>query len=119
MVTSLANQNGGVAKTTTAMNLAASLALEGYKVLLIDADPQSNTTQVFIHPEIETTLEHSLYNVIIKFVPMSSVIRPTLVNNLDFVPSHIRLSSADLELAQALDNRSAGLKQAVGEIRDR
>jgi chromosome partitioning protein len=117
MVISVANQKGGVAKTTTAINLAAGLALAGYKVLLIDADPQTNTTQVFIHPDIEIDLEKTLYQVILKFAPLTSVIHATQVNNLSLVPSHLRLSSADLELAQALDNRSARLKQAIDEIR--
>jgi chromosome partitioning protein len=119
MVISVANQKGGVAKTTTAINLAAGLALAGYKVLLIDADPQTNTTQVFIHPDIEIDLEKTLYQVILKFAPLTSVIYPTQVNNLSLVPSHLRLSSADLELAQALDNRSARLKQAIDEVRSR
>ncbi len=117
MVISVVNQKGGVAKTTTAINLAAGLSLEGYKVLLIDADPQTNTTQVFIHPDIEMGLDKSLYNVIIKFAPFSSVIGDTRFANLHFVPSHIRLSSVDLELAQALDNRSARLKRALDEIK--
>jgi chromosome partitioning protein len=117
MVISVVNQKGGVAKTTTSINLAAGLSLEGYKVLLIDADPQTNTTQVFIHPDIEINLEKSLYNVLMKFAPLTSVIQETRFPNLHFVPSHIRLSGADLELAQALDNRSARLKRAVDEIK--
>lgn len=119
MIIAIANQKGGVAKTTTAINLAAGLALAGYSVLLIDADPQTNTTQVFIHPDNEIELEKTLYQVILKFVPVLSVARPTQVQNLSLVPSHLRLSGADLELAQALDNRSARLQKALDEVRQR
>ena len=72
----------------------------------IAADPQTNVTQVFIHPEVEIEPEQSLYNFILNFTPPSSIVCEIGVRNLDFVPSHIRLSGADLELAQALDNRS-------------
>jgi chromosome partitioning protein len=116
MIVSIANQKGGVAKTTTAINVAAGLSLEGYKVLLIDIDPQANTTRVFIHPDIESDLDRSLYSVLIRFSPLASVVRETRLPNLHLVPSHIRLSSADLELAQALDNRSERLKRALGQL---
>jgi chromosome partitioning protein len=119
MVISIANQKGGVAKTTTSINLAAGLSVEGYKVLLIDADPQTNATQVFIHPENEIKPEKSLYNVMLNFAPLATVIRQTRFTNLDFVPSHIRLSGVDLELAQAFDNRSARMKNAIDGVRDK
>ena len=102
MILSIANQKGGVAKSTTAINLAAGLSIKGFKVLLIDIDPQCNSTQVFLHPKQEISLEKSLYNTVLNFAPLSSIIQKTRFNNLSFVPSHIRLSGADLELAQLL-----------------
>jgi chromosome partitioning protein len=118
MIISVSNQKGGVAKSTTAINLSAGLALEGYKVLLIDTDPQANASQVFIHPEVEVPLEKSLYNVIVNFTPLASVIRKTDFPNLQIVPAHIRLSGIDLELSQAFDSRSERLKRALEKVQD-
>ena len=118
MILSIANQKGGVAKTTTAINLAAGLSLAGYKVLLIDIDPQANTTRVFTHPEVEIAKEKTLYSVLMNFSPLPPLVQKTRFSNLHLVPSHIRLSSADLELAQAFDNRSERLKRALKRLRD-
>lgn len=118
MVISVANQKGGVAKSTTAINLAAGLSLEGYKVLMMDVDPQANTSQVFMPTSGELEPEQTLHSVIINFAPLSNIIQPTAFNNLSIAPAHIRLSSVDLELASAFDNRSARLKNALEAVQD-
>ena len=116
MILSVANQKGGAAKTTTAINLAAGLVLEGHKVLLLDMDPQTNATQVFLHPAREPELDASIYHALIHYSPIGPLIRPTALDNLHFVPSHIRLSGVDLELAHVYDNRSERLKRALGGV---
>jgi chromosome partitioning protein len=113
MIISITNQKGGVGKSTTAINLASGLSLKGYRVLLIDLDPQANITKVLIRSEDEIPLQNSLYKVLLDFYPLENIIQETKTNNLFLAPSHIRLSGADLELSQAIDNRSERLKRAI------
>ena len=116
MIIAVANQKGGVAKSTTAINLSAGLALAGHKVLLIDTDPQNNSSLVFTHPQMEIELEKTLHSALINFAPIATITHRTRVDNLSVVPSHLRLSSLDLELAQAFDNRSERLKRSLGDL---
>lgn len=112
----IVNQKGGVGKTTTAVNLAAYLANHRRKTLLIDIDPQGNTTSgVGID---KTRVEHSIYEVLIAHRPIERVLLPTQIRNLDLVPSNIQLSGAQIELVN-LTSRETLLKRALGNIKER
>ena len=115
-VIAIANQKGGVGKTTTAINLAASLAVLEKKVLIIDADPQANTTSG-LNFSPDNDQKRTIYEVIIGKIDVRDALIQTEIPDLQMIPSHINLVGAEIEMIDE-ENRESFLKRSLAPIRD-
>lgn len=114
-VIAIANQKGGVGKTTTAINLSASLAILDYRILLIDADPQANATTGL--GVAEGSSEYNVYDCLINEIPLKDAIVGTETPGLDLIPAHINLVGAEIELINRF-RREFVLREALKAIQD-
>jgi chromosome partitioning protein len=114
-IVAIANQKGGVGKSTTAINLGAYLAMEGQRVLVVDLDPQSNATSGLGESTISS--DRQIYDVLVNEVPLEDIIVKTSTEGLDLAPSSLRLAGAEVELV-SLYSREGRLKKSLEPVRE-